>query len=127
MAKPFDDQVGNGMHMHLSIVNEKGENIFNNNIVNNNILNNNILDNIIIPNDFNDEFLEKLYITYSYEYFIATSFINNNSYDEVINKEQNLEKIFNDNYLIDNLPEYLNTNYFDKLGDLIIKHIENNN
>ena len=31
MAKPFDDQVGNGMHMHLSIVNEKGENIFNNN------------------------------------------------------------------------------------------------
>lgn len=102
------------------------KNILDNNIVNNNILNNNILDNIIIPDDLTDEFLEKLYITYSYEYFIATSFINNNSYDKIINKEKNLEKIFNDNYLIDNLPEYLHTNYFDKLGNLIIKHIENN-
>jgi len=99
--------------------------LFKKKIYNGNILNNNILDNIIIPDDIDDKFLEKIFTTYSYEYFIATSFINNNDYDKIINKEQNLEKIFNDNYLLDNFPEYLNTNYFDKLGDLIIKHINN--
>ena len=30
MAKPFDSQVGNGMHIHASILDESGDNIFNN-------------------------------------------------------------------------------------------------
>ena len=28
MSKPFDDQSGNGMHIHLSLINQQGDNIF---------------------------------------------------------------------------------------------------
>jgi glutamine synthetase len=30
MAKPFAEQVGNGMHIHFSLLDEKGNNVFNN-------------------------------------------------------------------------------------------------
>lgn len=30
MAKPFGERSGNGMHMHFSVLNEQGENVFNN-------------------------------------------------------------------------------------------------
>lgn len=31
MAKPFLEEAGNGQHMHISLINEQGENLFTNN------------------------------------------------------------------------------------------------
>ena len=85
----------------------------------NDFINKNILNNILIPSNINDNFFEKLFITYSFEYLIGTSYINNKSIIDIINNENNIEHFFNNDNLIKQIPEYLNIKYFDKLGNLI--------
>lgn len=85
----------------------------------NDFINKNILNNILIPSNVDDDFFEKLFITYSFEYLIGTSYINNKTITDIISNENNIEHIFNNNDLIKQIPEYLNIKYFDKIGNII--------
>jgi hypothetical protein len=89
----------------------------------NKYINNNILNNILIPSKLDELFLEKLFTTYTFEYLIGTSYINNKSINEIVNYGNNLESFFYNNNLISQIPEYLNIDYFDKLGDTIKEYL----
>ena len=57
----------------------------------NDFINKNILNNILIPSNIDDNFFEKLFITYSFEYLIGTSYINNKTIIDIISNENNIE------------------------------------